>query len=590
MFLKKYLNLIIVSLLALVFFIATASFNYVTQDAGYVKWTSPDETANYFFAKNFALTGELAVFDQANLRGDNMVIPRSVRSDNGFIKPVSFLGISLVYGTIASLAGVGVIPYLTPVFAAFGIVLFYLITRRLFSERVGLWSAFILASFPVYIYYTVRSMFHNILFTVLLLAGIYFFLLALGKKILPLKISFMTWKLPARRWWEMLGALVSGIFIGLAIITRTSEILWLLPALFITWIFYVRRFGLAKLIIFISGLALPLLLVAFYNQILYGSFWSGGYNEMNRSLSDMAKVGGDIFKFGWGSEGLVYLQGYLSSIFHNIFYFGFKPRQSETMFLNYVVKMFPILFYAGLTGIFFLILQNCRRFQKKYLVYILVWLFLSSFLVIYYGSWKFSDNPNLTVTIGNSYTRYWLPLYLGLIPLAASALVRISRALVLLDNKSVNRLKRLIATGLQAAAVLAIASISIIFVLYGSEEGLAYLYYTNQAEKLNTEQVWALTDPEGIIITQYYDKFFWPERRVIMGVLSDEGILKAAVKLVDYYPVYYYNFYLKPADVAYLNQSKLSPYGLKMTEIKKTNAKFGLYKLGIGTSTVLIKK
>jgi hypothetical protein len=415
-------------------------------------------------------------------------------------------------------------------------------------------------------------------------------LLALGKKILPLKIPFVTWKIPARQWWEMLGALVSGVFIGLAIITRTSEILWLLPALFITWIFYAQRFGLAKLIIFISGLALPLLLVAFYNQILYGSFWYGGYNEMNRSLSDMAKVGGDIFKFGWGSEGLVYLQGYLSSIFHNIFYFGFKPRQSETMFLNYVVKMFPILFYAGLTGIFFIILQNCRRFQKKYLVYILVWSFLSAFLVIYYGSWKFSDNPNLTFTIGNSYTRYWLPLYLGLMPLAASALVRISRALVLLDNKSVNRLKRLVATGLQAAAVLAIASISIIFVLYGSEEGLAYLYYTNQAEKLNTEQVWALTDPDGIIITQYYDKFFWPERRVIMGVLPDEGILKAAVKLADYYPVYYYNFYLKPADVAYLNQSKLSPYGLKMTEIKKTNAKFGLYKLGRGTSTVLIKK
>lgn len=576
--------------MALVFFIATASFNYFSQEADYVKWTSPDETANYFFSKNFALTGELAVFDQANLRGDNMVIPRSVRSDNGFIKPVSFLGISLVYGKIASLAGVGVIPYLTPLFAAFGIVLFYLIVRRLFSERVGLWSAFILASFPVYIYYTVRSMFHNVLFIVLLLAGIYFFLLALGKRKSSLKLPFVTWKLPASVWWAMLAALISGIFVGLAIITRTSEILWLLPALFIVWIFYARRFGLAKLVIFIAGLSLPLLLAAFYNQILYGSFWYGGYNEMNRSLSDLAKAGGNILKFGWGGEGLAYLQEYFSNIFHNIFYFGFKPRQSETIFVSYVVKMFPILFYSGLAGIFFLILQNCRRFQKKYLVYILVWLFLSAFLAIYYGSWKFSDNPNMTSTIGNSYTRYWLPLYLGLIPLAASALVRVSRALVLLDSKSASRLKRLIATGLQASAVFATTAISIIFVLYGSEEGLVYLYYTNQAEKINTERVWSLTDKEGIIITKYYDKFFWPERRVIMGVLPDEGILKAATKLIKYYPVYYYTFYLKPADVAYLNQNKLSPYGLRIAEIKKTNAEFGLYKLETGTSTVLIKK
>ncbi len=587
MFLKKYLNLIIVSLLALAFFVATASFNYLSQDADYVKWSSPDETANYFFTKNFALTGELAVFDKANLIGDNMVIPRSVRSDEGFMKPVSFLGITLIYGAIASAAGIGIIPYLTPLFAAFGILMFYLIIRRLFSERIGLWSAFLLASFPVYIYYTVRSMFHNILFVVLLLAGLYLFLLALGEKQEKIKVAFLNWRLSGRVWLESLAALASGLFLGLALITRTSEALWLLPSLFIIWIFYARRYGLMKATLSIAGLSLPLLLVAYHNQILYGSFWYGGYNEMNRSIEDIAKTGGEIFKFGWGWDNMVYYRDYFLKILKNIFYFGFNPGQSKSMFINYVVNMFPALFYAGLAGILLLIAQNCRRFQKKYLVYILVWLSLSAFLVVYYGSWKFNDNPDLArYTIGNSYTRYWLPFYLGLMPLAALALVRVSRTLLLMSAKTTGRIRRMIATGLQTAAILGFAAVSIIFVLYGSEEGLAYLYYNNQAEKLNTRQVWALTDPEGIIITRYYDKFFWPERRIIMGVLPDDGILKAAVKLVRYYPVYYYNFYLKPIDVDYLNRSKLSPYGLVMKEVKKVNAKFGLYELGAATDAL----
>jgi len=586
MFLRKYTNLIIVFLLALVFFIAAASFNYISQEDDYVKWSSPDETANYFFAKNFALTGELAVFDRANLRGDNMVIPRSVRSDSGFIKPVSFLGISLIYGTIAAATSIAIIPFLTPFFAALGIILFYLIIRRLFTERIGLWSAFLLASFPVYIYYTVRSMFHNILFIVMLLAGLYLFLLALGKKKEKIKVAFLTWKLSGRTWWEFIAALSSGLFIGLAIITRTSEVLWLLPSLIIIWVFYARRYGLTKTIFFAAGLSLPLLVVAYYNQILYGSFWYGGYNEMNRSLEDIARTGGEIFKFGWGWDNFHYYRGYLSTIFNNIFYFGFNPEQSGSMFVNYVLKMFPLLFYSGAAGLLLLIIQNLRRFKKKYLVYVLVWLFLSAFLIFYYGSWKFNDNPNLTrSTIGNSYTRYWLPVYLGLMPLAAMALIRVSRALLLIGAKSAARIRRMIATGLQSAAILIFISISLIFVLYGSEEGLAYLYYNNRDERLNTRRVWALTDKEGIIITRYYDKFFWPERRVIMGTLPNDEVLQAAVKLIRYYPIYYYNFYLNTADINYLNANKFAAYSLKMTEIKKVNAKFGLYKIEVVTDT-----
>lgn len=577
--LKRYGNLAIVVALATVFFVATSSFNYLTQDKNYTKWTSPDETANYYFAKSYATTGQLAVFDPASSIGGTVVMPRSVRNDFGWIKPVSFLGIILIYGTIASFLGVGVIPFLTPFFAALGLIIFYLLIRRLFNGRIALISAFLLAVFPVYVYYTVRSMFHNVLFIVLLMAGVYLFSLALGRKKEKIKERFLSFQPFLRHWPGYLSALGSGLLVGLALITRTSELLWLGPALFLVWLFYGRRFGWTKLILFLAGLYLAFLPVAYYNQILYGSYWHGGYNEMNRSLDDIANNGGQFLSSTLDGR-FEQLSSYLKPIAHNIFYFGFNAEQSLVMSRHYILEMFPLWVYAGSLGLIILFVQNICRFRRKYLAYVLIWLTLSLILIFYYGSWRFNDNPNPnSFTIGNSYTRYWLPIYLMLIPLAALAIVRMSRALMFITQKTRNRVRPFLAGGLQAAAIIVAAFLSLTFVLYGSEEGLAYLYYNNLAERTNAERVFAYTAPDGIIITQYYDKFFWPERRMIMGTLSNAEILSGVKNLVHYYPVYYYNFYLNGDDVAYLNERKFFFYALEMKLVKKINARFGLYEL-----------
>ncbi|MFA5023761.1 MAG: hypothetical protein WC523_02265 [Patescibacteria group bacterium] len=576
---KKYVNLLIVSLLALIFFMGTASFNYLTQDKNYTKWSSPDETANYFFSKRLSDTGQIAVFDSAAVIGDNLVMPRSLRSDFGWLKPVSFLGIILIYGSIGSLVGSGVIPFLTPFFAALGIIFFYLLARKVFSsERIGLLAACLLATFPVYIYYTVRSMFHNILFIVFLIIGFYLLVLALNRRE-KIKKKFFSLSFRTRPWAEFLFSFLSGVFVGLALITRTSELLWLLPTLFIVWVFYVRRVGLTKLILFLAGLFLTLLPIVYWNKVLYNSPFYGGYNEMNRSLDDISQSGGQIFKLTLAGQINEY-QAQFQRIAKNIFYFGFNPQQSISMFRHYVLEMFPILLYVGLFGLLLLLGKNIRHFQRKYLVYSLVGLILSVILVFYYGSWRFNDNPDPTrFTIGNSYTRYWLPIYLWLMPLVALAIVRISHALLLIKSDTRARLRKIIAAGLQAGAVLIIAFLNLIFVLYGSEEGLAYLYYNVKQEKINTEKVLALTEPESIIITRYYDKFFFPERRIIMGTLPNDEVLTAVKKLVNHYPVYYYNFYLNEADVTYLNERKLLSYELEMKKVKKINSQFGLYRI-----------
>ena len=40
-------------------------------------------------------------------------------------------------------------------------------------------------------------------------------------------------------------------------------------------------------------------------------------------------------------------------------------------------------------------------------------LVVSAWLLVVYGSWWFSDNPDPTaITLGSSYVRYFLPLYI----------------------------------------------------------------------------------------------------------------------------------------------------------------------------------
>ena len=125
--LKKYWRWPVLTLAALIFFLGTASFNYYAQPAGFVKWLSPDESSNYNFSKLYAQEGWLSFFEKYNLLSADIMRPRSYRSDQGNIKPVSFLGLILIYGKIAGLTSYKILPYLTPFFAAIGIIFYFLL-------------------------------------------------------------------------------------------------------------------------------------------------------------------------------------------------------------------------------------------------------------------------------------------------------------------------------------------------------------------------------------------------------------------------------------------------------------------------------
>jgi hypothetical protein len=580
---RRNLENILVGLIAVLFLALSSFFVSQVQEGDYIKFLSPDETANYFFAKNYAKTQDLAVFEQANLFGEEIVRPRSIRSDHGWLKPVSFLGIILLYGKIATYLGTWIIPYLSPIFASLGIVFFYALIKKLFGRQTGLIVALILATFPVYFFYTVRSMFHNVLFTVFLLGASYFIVICLPDR-QKIKKKFFNFSLSYKQILSYLWALLAGIFLGGAAGARSSELLWLLPVLFIAWLFYVRRLGFTRLVLVVAGFILALLPVFYWNQILYSSPFYGGYGEMNTSIQEMSAAGGKILHTNLSKESFSRYREAFNVILDNVFYFGYHPRQSLDMFYYYVMVMFPLLCVLTFFGFFIFVVQAFRKIKRGPILYLLVWFVLSSILVLYYGSWQFYDNPDPSrFTIGNSYTRYWLPMYIMAMPLAALFIVSLAKAIsktVKLKEAlpSRERLRKMLYF-LVAALISGIWIFSSsIFVLFGSEEGLMTLYYNHFRDKENAQAILELTEDNAIIITQYHDKQLFPERKIISALLTSNEINEVLGKLLNHYPLYYYNFAFPEKDLTYLNERKLPPFGFNI-ELIERRGPFGLYSL-----------
>jgi hypothetical protein len=584
-------------IIASLFFIGASSFNYFTQTSSYVHWTSPDETANYFFAKKYATDQTLIQFEPANLAGSNLVHPRSVRSDGTWLKPVSFLGIILIYGQIGHWLSPVVIPYLTPFFGALGLIIFYGLISRWRTKRTALASTFLLAVFPVYIYYSARSMFHNILFIVLLLGGIYFLTLALNERYqLKAHPSFLSKKPSWPAGLSCLWALLAGALFGLTIITRTSELLWLAPASLIAVIFYGRRLGLIRLFIFFAGLWIGLMPALYWNQILYQSPVYGGYSEMNQSLNNIAAASQKIVNktlsvpikstlVAISSTSTVKFsyQQAVNQIFNSVFYFGFKGHQSFHLAKIYIGEMFPWLAILGFLGYLWLLIRSFRRGRRVDWFYLTILPVISMILIFYYGSWIFNDNPNVhRYTIGNSYTRYWLPIYLLLIPLAVIILEKLLAALLSFFKS--RKVKDVLITGLLSLAVIIIAFQSVCFVLFGSEEGLIYAYYNSLNDRWLAQTVGSVLPTGAIIITQYHDKVFFPEHRVIVSLLTDAYLYPYFEKIIHYYPLYYFNFTYPEKSLGYLNDRRLQPVNLHLELIKNVGT-FSLYRLNLINKT-----
>jgi len=543
-----------VSALAALFFIGAGAFNFLTESPDFMKWGSPDETANYVMAGQMAATGWPLIKEELNLTADNLVAPRSLLADGVWLKPVSFLGVIIYYGLLAKLLGLWVLPYLTPFLAAAAIVIFYLLVKKFLNPDIAWTAAWLAAIFPPLIYYSVRGLFHNVPFAAWLIIATYLATLA------------------ARRQtgWTAYGlAVLAGYACGLALAMRGVEVLWLGPLIIYGWLVNWRQWRLAKSGVWLFGLALALAPVAYYNQLLYGAPWLSGYPGMNRAASDLvngsALAAGQVFA---GQLTAVYAAA--KQIYHALFYFSARPIASLLNLWLYFIKMFYWWWWLAVIGwLRWTYLQWRDRQNKRWWLAVLPCTLIFIWLTLYYGSWQISDNidPN-AVTIGNSYTRYWLPLYLAAIPWAAFGLIDLSRRFW--PRHPVRP---------AAIILILLTAWSAWFVLAGSAEGLIPAYRNFQESRLIYQHVLTDTEPNSIIITRYHDKLFFPERAVIMKNFTDRSTVAVYAKLLRERPLYYFNLTLPEKDLRLINDQQLRPSGLVLVWREAVTPELSLYSL-----------
>lgn len=508
---------------------------------------SPDEMANAYFSRLFAVRGELWSFEPLNLIADGRVHPRSVVVADGFLVPGGFIGLPVIYGSVAKAFGTAVIPFLTPLVAVIAAVAWGFLVARAASRGagdaraagIGWLSGVLLLSQPAWWYSASRTMMPNTLFTALAV---------LSAAVLVLRPVRWALTRPATgRMTRLLIAdpLLGGVLFSLAAAVRPAELYWLAPCLVIAAFLLRRHIGPKDVIAFAAGAALTMVPFAVLNRSAYGSFFSTGYGG-GVSAPGIAMGG------GLGARLLGPVGPYL-------FPLGFAPRTALRNFGTYGIGLFwwwGAVFTAAAGFLIGRRLRSRGPVTGGMRVLAAVGAYMTVWLVLFYGSYAARDNPDpAAVTIGSSYIRYWLPLFvLSTVPVAA--------AIVHTAGTFAPRMRPQVV----GAVVAALAVASGITVFTAPQEGLLAVRTNLMRYDAETRDVIARTGADAVIVTDRADKLLFPARRVVQP-LRDDGTYAVLPALARSGPLYYYGITLPPEDLAYLREERLPALGLTMNPV-----------------------
>ncbi|MBI5022912.1 MAG: hypothetical protein HZC05_01965 [Candidatus Magasanikbacteria bacterium] len=282
----------------------------------------------------------------------------------------------------------------------------------------------------------------------------------------------------------------------MAIYVRPSEIVWL-SALGAAWLIAARKAWSWREYFFCGvGLALTAILFFATQTAFYGSALASGYV---RPTIDGA--GGIITA---GPQGI----GLINAIFLP---FGWRSLNILRNVWAYFFSLFVVWTFLAVIGLGLSMLvllrhrlsKNSHCERSEAISYIIVFLLVSIYLLIFYGSWQFYDNLLRVPSIGTSYVRYFLPIYVFGLPFLSFFL------LWLWQRKIIFKI---------AAAVLFLALIINSFsAVFAPLEGLSAVKATVTQYSKWQEKIYALTESNAVIVTRYADKYLFPERKIIPG-------------------------------------------------------------------------
>src|SRR6056297_161568 len=555
--LKKYFPVLAGAFLVLCFVLY--GFLALTGDQIY---NSPDETANYIFIKNYLQTGQIAIDEPLNLELEKQIQGRSFNvNSHGRLVPQGFVGMIMVYGLIGKIIGLSLIEYLTPLLAVLAVMAFYGLIKRFFSPKIALFSGFLMALHPVFLYYSNRGMMNNIPVLSLVILAVYFWV-----KIFENEKS------------KLLFYVLSAFCLALAVLMRPSELLWIAVMVLgliiwqrkkIKWSYF--SVGLILMIV----LALPVLEV---NKTLYGSSFTTGYSKLDNDdgdrveLIDISQADRDYDK---NKQALVVKKNNnvwdLTRAF--IEPFGFKEKRLMENFYKFILLIFwwiSIPLFLGLAKKFIDLMKKKIKRSEKF--YLLTYCLSSVAVFVYYGSWwlwLYHSNYDLAKpTLDISYVRYFLPIYIFGLPFAVIGLNFMA--------KSLGKYKK----PFIALYLILFLTFSGYLTFFEKKLGMLQVEKTldGYAERLELVKKRAPVNASILIVPNWADKVFDDEYKIIRQLNSTKHFQALQKIPQTKFQGYYYSE--RPIDeVIAFSEGKLTELNLSLEYVCHISGTENLYKL-----------
>jgi len=484
------------------------------ESIGHLVFNWPDSSANYFFANNLATSGSMIKSMITNMYTDNLIHARSINVIDTNLVPMTFLPAIMIWGVLFKVVNQYIL-LLTPALASITVYLYYRLVRRVIGSReIGFWSALLLLPLAPWLYFANISMLPVILFIFMIVAGS-----------LCLTISFQQ-NIKSFSWWTL-----GSLLIGLGLIIRPTESLWVLAAWALVTFWQRKQMSLAKYIAAIVSLAVMFGSFFYLNFGVYGSWLNIGYQNLQEG--------------GWPTEFLGQTNIFGAFMAALVAPFGIDVKTIGANIIKYIVQL--QMFHVGLAmaGALLILFQKKTQYKK----YLAVSALISLLLIIYYGSWRLADPLVLSLnTISISYVRYFMPIYMLSLPLVAYFLRRV------FYTKS----KYMIWSIYLLLMILATMSIRQAFVT--KYDGLIATKQTLQSYHEQFLGVQKIAEAGSFIYSERSDKVFFPYYHVIVPQ-GDLPLWERIAKIPRLSQVYYYTDQ-EPADledeVAQMQQYKLN--------------------------------
>lgn len=503
------------------------------------QFNSPDEQANYFFIQHYLTHKSLTYNEPLNATAFNLIRPRSTGVIGTNIVPGSFLGLILFISFIGLIFGKGIILFAIPLLSAITPLFLYIVLKRIFEKNIAFIAALLLFIHPAFWYYSTRFLFPNILLVDLLIIGF--------------ACYFIEYK---RHELRLLGYFIGSVCIGYAAGVRLNELLWIGILLVIVGLYNRHVLRWSQVLVILFGGILGLAPSMYYNVMIYGHPLFTGYFEVNTLIKEAGHSAHTL----WSLLQITVLP------------FGFKLKNILKNTIHYQVYVFSVLVPFILLGIG-LYVKDWRLVHRKKKWYLYTSIIVSAILLIYYGSWKFNDHPDpRAISIGTSYIRYWLPIYILSLPFIAYSINGISRFI-----QRITRQGTFFYVVLLSSMYLFLSIYSANLVLTRTDESILHVIHNIKKGVADADVVIANTEDNAVVIVDYDDKFIFPRRRVMIP-FRNEYIQNSLPDIIKQVPVYYWGLKLPQKDLDYLNDKKFSERNLYIEEYMQIENK-SLYKI-----------